>query len=98
MSDRTWFRLLLRVVGVLLLGLSMPVVIDRVVSLVGSLASRQPVPGSEFTWRWMLWLAGPLAQLALAGYLIIGPSRLERICMWGLDTEADRTAPPPPAP
>jgi hypothetical protein len=94
-NDRTWFRLLLRAVGVLLLGLSMPVVIDRIVSLVGSMASRQEMTGSDFTWRWMLWLAGPLVQLALAGYLIIGPSRLERICMWGLDADAPDMPPPP---
>jgi hypothetical protein len=97
LSDRAWFRLLLRAEGVLLLGLSLPMVIDRIMSMVGMLASGRQMPGAEFTWRWMLWLAGPLVQLALAGYLIVGPSRLERICMWGLEAEP-AGVPPPPAP
>jgi hypothetical protein len=90
MTDATWFRLLLRAVGVLLLGLSLPTLIDRMASLAGALMA-PAYSGRDFSWTWILWLAGPLLQFGLAGYLIIGPSRLERMCMWGLDVGPQRT-------
>lgn len=87
MVGNAWFRLIVRLVGVLLLGLAVPEVVQWVIYLGGMMFAsdaRTPSFGMD-SWYW-LWsyLGGALAtaiQAAFGIYLLFFGERLIRRCL-----------------
>lgn len=79
MSDGAWFRLVLRGVGVLVLAHAIPEFLATLGS-VGYSASMSPgQPG--IGWRYVFFVPGMAAKVAIGFYLLIEPGRLVRYCM-----------------
>ncbi len=89
MKHKTWFRLVLKAIGILLVGLSLPDLVKFVAQMghfsVGSFASgRFPVPPPP-TW-WWVWnlvpeVIGHLLQLGLGLYLLFGGKWIVNLCI-----------------
>lgn len=83
MMDFTWFRLVIRAIGVLLIGLALPNTVSYLSWLVSTLLPS--VAGSVVSLDGQLFIAlggfaGVLVQLGLGLYLLFGASALIRYC------------------
>ncbi len=89
MNEFAWCRPLLRVVGVLLLGLSLPTLIDYVFRVVERMATSQrfgvPFGPGELGW-FLIYLLGAGSQCALGLYLLFKGRRVLRWVLHGVDT------------
>lgn len=80
MSDPAWFKLLVRVVGLLLVGLAVPSLVDRVGTVVNEFTS--PTPPTSLSVGWVVaWVLGPALQCAFGVYLLAGGGALTRWCV-----------------
>jgi hypothetical protein len=75
-SDYHWFRLLLKAVGVLLLGLSIPKLLWTVGSLLVAQTGVQPGAGGWPLAAWLPSITGYGSQAAIGLYLLFGAQRL----------------------
>lgn len=80
--DVTWFRLAVRAIGILVFALGLPAVFAHVASVATWLREGMPWGGEMLVW-YVLPLLGPVAQLALGFYLIVGARPLIRYCTRG---------------
>jgi hypothetical protein len=85
MNDPRWFKLLLRAIGILLLGLSLPAVGSLVPYLTSQLDSNiygAPQPSSARMWASVaVYVTGVLGQALLGLYLLTGAPHLMRYCV-----------------
>ncbi len=74
MKHKTWFRLVLKAVGVLLIGMALPSAAGWVFQIVISVIDDRSGRGVGGANRWWWWLSslGILAQLAFGLYLVFG--------------------------
>jgi len=81
MSDPHWFKLLVRGVGILLLGLAIPSALQAIASVSTIF---DPVVAPQ-DWNGRLWLMthtlSALVQLGFGIYLVFGAPRLVRYCV-----------------
>ncbi len=84
MTDFTWFRLIIRAIGVLLIGMALPSAFNYLAWLVSSLLSSDAPMSSLSAGSQVFWLlgglAGVLVQLAFGLYLLFWGSALVRYC------------------
>jgi hypothetical protein len=85
MKHKTWFRLVLKAVGVLLVGLSLPAVLTGVIGvleLIREMLGVAPGDGAlerlRYDWPWAL---GSCAQAAMGFYLVFGGTWLVDRCI-----------------
>ena len=75
MKHKTWFRLVMKAIGVLLICLSLPDLMRAGVQLASTLLSDPgsgPWPPGGWWWWLGAWGVGPALQLALGLYLVLG--------------------------
>ena len=75
MSDYSWFKLLVRAIGLLLVGLALPQVPVAVAWLIYAL-TEEGGGFSEWALRILPMFAGPALQIAFGLYLLLGAERL----------------------
>jgi hypothetical protein len=80
MSQYIWFKLLVRGIGILLIGLSLPWLTIGLGQLVEMLADGHPFGGGYMIQVAMQALAS-VAQFAFGAYLLFGGAPLIRYCM-----------------
>lgn len=83
MTDPRWFKLLIRGVGVLLLGLAIPSV-PSMISYFAAVVEqrRQGFPSQDLTWTMaIVESVGVVAQTLFALYLVAGGGALVRYCV-----------------
>ena len=83
MNDSHWFKLLVRGIGVLLIGLAIPSVIALfgTAAMVANAANLTGNPSMD-QWVWVLsGILGTLAQLGFGVNLLFGAPRLVRYCL-----------------
>ncbi|MBM4108438.1 MAG: hypothetical protein FJ255_06435 [Phycisphaerae bacterium] len=78
MSDPGWFRALVRLVGLLLVGLAVSPFVASAARIVINLAGGSQ--GMPIEWS-VAWLAAPALQLGFGVYLIAGGGMLTRWCL-----------------
>lgn len=86
MTEHAWFRLMLRGVGVLLIGLAAPSVFSYLGwlgTMAGALQSSGWIDGGQI-WMLVANAVGAAAQLGLGIYLVTGGHGLYRYCIRGL--------------
>ena len=81
MSDPRWFKLLVRAIGLVLIGIAIPSI-----TMALSYIPEMHDPNFGYNVQYALWsLIGPgmggLLQLALGGYLFFGAPRLVKYCV-----------------
>lgn len=72
MKHKTWFRLVLKAIGVLLLGLGTPNVIGPVVSVIGGVVTGAGWAGWGYQWFYVGEAMGGALQVAFGLYLLAG--------------------------
>ncbi|MEX2218497.1 MAG: hypothetical protein WD749_07010 [Phycisphaerales bacterium] len=82
MSDYAWFKLVVRAIGLLLLGMALPSLIWQVGTIVAlafdsQLTQFQPM----YFIQWVPGVLGTAAQLAFGLYLLLGAERLIARCL-----------------
>lgn len=86
MSDYGWFKLLVRAVGILLLGLSLPMALwsvgDMLVRMFDPAYGGAPL--ASVVGLYLPGLAGYLAQAGIGLYLLCGSERLIAWCIAGV--------------
>lgn len=82
MTDYGWFRLIVRAIGVLLIGLALPTAINYLAYAVSAIVSRDwlALSAGEQLFAILGGLAGFLAQGAFGVYLLFGGSAIIRYC------------------
>jgi hypothetical protein len=84
MTEYAWFKLLVRGIGILLLGLSIPSLVTQVWWIITHLVSDSPRSLLEILSSVLGGLAYSLVQAAIGTYLLIGAEGLIRHCLRGL--------------
>ena len=82
MSDYSWFRLLLKAVGVFLLGMSVPMLLWWVGSVLADQVTRGA--GSWALANWLPPAIGYGSQAAIGLYLLFGAQHLIEYCLRGV--------------
>jgi len=87
-TDYSWFRLLLRATGVLLIGLSLPTLLSQMIQVVAMWWAPAAAPYTT-PWAYAVrytipYVAGYLAQAAFGFYLLFGAERLIARCLRGV--------------
>ena len=81
MNDFAWIKLLLRAVGVLLIGLGVP----HALAMTGSIANGYINARGLHVWEWLpgyaASLEGYLAQVGFGFYLLVNGRAITRLCM-----------------
>jgi hypothetical protein len=74
MKHKTWFRLVIRAVGVAFIGFSLPLLGSQIANLVGYLEywSSTAVSGNLQSWHFLGYLIGGIGQFALGVYCLAG--------------------------
>ncbi len=80
MIDFTWFRLVIRAIGVLLVGLAMPSAVNHLASLIQLLAASSSMEISHYLFAMIAEFAGVVLMLGFGLYLLIGGGALIRYC------------------
>ncbi len=80
MTDFTWFRLVIRAIGVLLVGLAFPSAVNHLASLIQLVAASSSVDIGHYLFAMIAEFAGVLLMLGFGLYLLIGGSALIRYC------------------
>ncbi|MCH7721708.1 MAG: hypothetical protein IH988_12095 [Planctomycetes bacterium] len=87
MKHKTWFRLVIKAIGVLLIGLSLPE-LATFFGLFNAMSTAKPFGGTGFAgrsgWMWMVYLApysGSIVQLAIGVYLLFGGKWIVNLCI-----------------
>src|SRR5262245_41502110 len=81
MADYSWFRLLVKAIGMLLIGLAVPSLIQ---TLAWAWRFAQGFPGmsTDDSWMWMLSSGlGPVVQGVMGAYLLLRGDRLIERCL-----------------
>jgi hypothetical protein len=81
--DVTWFRLAIRGIGVLLIGLALPSFFSSVVEGVWQIVEIGPMIGADDNWWRLSFALGPVIQVFLGVYLLVGARRLITYCCRG---------------
>ena len=83
MSDFAWFKLLIRAIGVLLIGLSIPMVLYTIgFGIANQLSNSMPL--SALMIPWLPMLAGYGVQAGFGLYLLVGAEGLINRCIAGV--------------
>jgi hypothetical protein len=83
--EYAWFRLLVRGIGVLLIGLGVPAIVSVVINLINYFLSNESLTRGSF-WLSPMFVsaaygAASLAQSLVGVYLLFGANRLIAFCM-----------------
>ncbi len=85
MKHKTWFRLVLKAIGVLLIGLTIPTLSEVTIFLLNSLlvgVTPLFVPRSfGGTWLGVLRVVGPILQFIFGLYLLLGGKWIVNLCI-----------------
>ncbi len=85
MIDYSWFRLLVRAIGILLIGLSLPHALMSTVHVIDTLLTGN---WSQYGWSgyfgWVGSIVGLLLQAGFGFYLLSGGGRLVERCLRGV--------------
>lgn len=84
MSDHAWFRLVVRAIGVLLLGLSVPMLVWDIGALIVQLGNSGGADAGATMLYHVPTMAGYGAQAAIGLYLLMGGDALVRYCLKGV--------------
>lgn len=87
----SWFKLIMRLIGVLLIGLSLPTAAGAVASLIYGFVNGANYlePGALI---WLFSLLPALAQLGIGLYLLFGSKWLMERCLRGIDSTCPNCA------
>lgn len=87
MKHKTWFRLVIKAIGLLLIGLSLPGLVTFF-GLFIVLLTASPFgamgPVGQSGWMWSMYLApysGSIVQLAIGVYLLFGGKWIVNVCI-----------------
>ncbi len=87
MKHKTWFRLMIKAIGVLLIGLSIPG-LATFLGLIIVLLTADPFGARGIVgpsgWMWSMYLApysGSIVQLAIGVYLLFGGKWIVNLCV-----------------
>jgi len=81
MTEHAWFKLLLRGIGVLLLGLGGPSVISQVGAIVQIVIGGDLSYLNEYAWMYGGMLVGNVAQAGIGVYLLFGGGWIINRCL-----------------
>lgn len=81
MNDYSWFRLLIRAVGLVLLGIALPSFLGTVGNMASYFASAPTSSQFPFVLGWAAYATGSLFQLVLGIYLLRGGGKLTAHCL-----------------
>lgn len=90
MVDYSWFKLFVRALGVIFIGLGGPTVIGAIATMAAQLEyfRSQPSGGGPSLWMYLTMMGGSalgsLLQLLFGLYLLLGGSRLIDLCLRGV--------------
>jgi hypothetical protein len=86
MSEQTWFKLLIRAIGVFLIAMALPELFVIVAQIIQWMRY-QTATGGPPTWQWTygLYAAGSFVKLAIGLYLFTGGAWIFRRCMRDLE-------------
>lgn len=84
MTDYAWFRLLLKAVGVLLLGMSVPMLLWTLGSLLAQRIESGGITLTELGRGWLPPIMGYGSQVAIGLYLLLGGQRLIEYSLRGV--------------
>lgn len=80
MKHKTWFRLVIRAIGILLIGLSLPALCQGIGFIVYLFMESSGMPQS-YTWIQTAYYGGGIAQASLGIYLIFGGTWIVDTCI-----------------
>ncbi len=82
MRHFSWVRPALRIVGVIMIGLSLPDVVQNTYQLTGALGTipAGSLPPGYFL-AWVVWVSAAGLQMAFGLYLLFGGSYVTRLCV-----------------
>ncbi len=80
MKHAPWFRLLLRVVGIVLVAYSVHWILGLLTMIVQEAAGHGDFDEPMDVWGWLSYL-GPVLQFALGLYLFFNPKWLMKVCI-----------------
>lgn len=89
MNDRSWFRLLIRAIGLIMLGLSVPRLVALGVSVINSLREYQGTLPSGYLEGYALAGAESAVQAAFGVYLLFFADGLIRLCLRDVGARCD---------
>jgi hypothetical protein len=81
MNDHAWFRLLVSGVGLLLIGLSVPSIVQSVAWIATMFTDKTSFPGDSFLWSYSGVLAGQAFQFLFGVFLLRGGGRMAGRCI-----------------
>jgi hypothetical protein len=84
MKYKTWFRLVLKAIGVLLIGLALPSLVREVGSMFLYQSMFATNPGTlqlDDITAWLWSLSPPVIQMAIGLYLILGGAWVTNLCV-----------------
>ncbi len=81
--DVTWFRLAIRGIGVLLIAWGLPSVVTGVVQGVWYFFQGMGFGGPGMDWWWLFYTLGPMVQVGVGVYLVVGARNLIAYCCRG---------------
>jgi hypothetical protein len=83
MKHKTWFRLVLKAIGILLIGFALPDVVTHVIGYARWTAyQRSMMMGEPFDWvNFGMAIAAPSLQVAFGLYLLFGGAWLANLCI-----------------
>lgn len=81
MRDYRWFKILVRAMGLLLLGMSVPYLASAADYLVGSISSPNTAYSRTYVERAVTYGAGATGQALLGLYMLSGAPRFVRYCI-----------------
>src|SRR5262245_7816279 len=81
--DVTWFRLVIRGIGVLLLALGVPGLLNGGLQMVWYVRQQSSFYGATPDWWWLVYIVSPVAQTGIGLYLLLGARGLINYCCRG---------------
>ncbi|CAG1003346.1 hypothetical protein PHYC_03059 [Phycisphaerales bacterium] len=89
MKDRSWFRLALRAIGLVMLGLSVPRLVALLASVVSTFVEYQGTWPPGYGMSYLLAAAESLVQGGFGVYLLFFADGLIRLCLRDLGVRCD---------